>query len=520
MKSRVEAVAINSTFGIAQKIITVFANLAIQIIFVRTLGAEYAGISSLFTSILTVLSFAELGIGTAITYNLYKPIANHDTDLICSYMRFYSKAYNIVALVVFTAGVLCCPLLPYLIKDVPDITENITIIYLLFVVDTAVSYLLIYKATFLNACQENYISAVVHTATIIAKTAAISVFLLVWRNYYAYLIFTIAATFSQNIIISYIADKKYPFLKNKHKFKLPKEEVKRVYKDVYAMSLYKVSGTVLNGTDNIVISGGLGTVYVGLLSNYNLLVRQVYDTVVQFFSAATSSIGNLSTEENPEYEHKIFETLNFISFWIFMFCSVSVFVVANPFIALAFGPEYVFSLAIVFTLVADLYVKGMMNPVSSFRTSHGLFVQGKYRPLIMAILNLVISIVLLKTIGLIGVFLGTIISRVLTQVWFDPYIVYKYVFKKSAVVYFVKFLGWLAISVFIGAVTLLVAQMIPVQSLVLTIIIRMILCLVIPNVLVIAIFFKTEEFKKTIEILKHLLGKILSRFHRKGKSKC
>lgn len=509
MKSRLNAVAINTTIGIIQKIITVIANLAIQIIFVRSLGKQYAGISSLFTSVLTVLSFAELGIGTAITYNLYKPIAEKNTEQIGAYMNFYSTAYKIVAFVVITAGIICCPLLPYIVKSVPDIKENILIIYLLFVADTAVSYIMVYKATFLNACQENYISSVVHTIVIVLKVIAISVLLILWKNYYAYLIVTVILTFLQNLIISYIANRKYPFLKEMKKYHLKKEEKKRVYKDVYAMSLYKVSGTVLNGTDNIIISGGLGTSYVGLMSNYNMIIRQVYDVIIQFFSSVTSSIGNLSTENDIDYEHYIFETLNFISFWIFTFASISVFIIANPFIELCFGGQYVCTLAVLSVLVIDLYVKGMMNPVSAFRTSHGLFVQGKYRPLIMAIINITLSLILLKYFGLIGVFLATIISRIVTQVWFDPYIVYKYVFKRSPSIYLKKYIKWILTALLCAVVTFLLAEALPFKSsLLFTIVMRILLCIVVPNIMIFLIYKKTYEFKKTIEFGKSILKKI------------
>lgn len=515
MKSRVNAVAVNTAFGIAQKAITVIANLAIQIIFIRTLGEQYAGISSLFTSLLTVLSFAELGIGTAITYNLYKPIAEKDTDRICAFMKFYSTAYRVVAFVVLFAGIACCPFLKYIVKDVPDIKENIMFIYLFFVVDTAASYLLIYKATFLNACQENFILSIVHTLITVLKTVATAVFLLVWKSYYAYLVFTVLATISQNIIISCIANRKYSFLKNKNVPTLDKSERKRVFKDVYAMSLYKVSGTVLNGSDNIIISSGLGTGNVGIMSNYTLIIRQINDVLIQFFSATTSSIGNLTTENNAEYEHGIFETLNFIAFWLFGFASVGVFVVAHPFVEFCFGTRFVCSNAILITLVADLYIKGLMNPVSAFRTSHGLFIQGKYRPVIMAVLNIILSVALLKPFGLVGVYMATVISRLATQVWFDPYILYKRVFKKSPFIYYRKYILWLITIVISGGLTMFAAEMITIKSLLMTIIIRVVLCIIIPNIIIVCIFFRSHEFKKTCGAAQTLLKQVIKKVKRR-----
>lgn len=511
MKSRVNAVAINTAFGIGQKIITVIANLAIQIVFVRSLGEQYTGISSLFTSLLTVLSFAELGIGNAITYNLYKPIAENDTDRICRYMKLYSTAYKLVALVVFVVGIACCPFLKYIVKGVPDIKESITFIYLFFVVDTAASYLLIYKATFLNACQENFILSIVHTLIAVLKTIFTVIFLLVWKSYYAYLIFTVIATVSQNIIVSKVADKKYPFLKNKNVPSLEKTEMKRIFKDVYAMSLYKVSGTVLKGSDNIIISSGIGTAPLGIMANYNFIIRQISDIILQFFSATTSSIGNLTTENNTEHEHNIFEALNFIAFWLFGFSAIGVYVVAHPFVELCFGEKFVCETAILIALVADLYTTGLMSPVSSFRTSHGLFVQGKYRPAIMAILNITLSIALLKPLGILGVYIATVISRLTTQAWFDPYILYKNVFKKSPFIYYRKYLLRIVVIVACAALTMAVAESVTLNSLWLTVIIRIILCIIIPNTVIAVAFFKTKEFKMVFAMAKSVFFKIFKK---------
>ena len=518
-KSRIQAVAFNTTVGIIQKVVTVIANLVIQIIFVRTLGEQYAGVSALFTSVLTVLAFAELGIGTAITYNLYKPIADKDYEKIHAYLHFYETAYRIVSLVVLFAGAASLPLLPLIVKNVPDISESIYVIFMLFVVDTAVSYVYVHKATFLNAAQDNYVVSAVHSVAVVCKTIGIAVFLTVFRSYYAYLIFSIITTLLQNITVSIIADKKYPFLKEKSKARLDKPAKKQIYNNVFAMSLYKVSGTVLNSTDNIIVSNMSGTAQVGLLSNQILIVRQVYDVIIQFFSAVTSSVGNLSTENNKEYEHKILNTLRFISFWIFSFCSISMFVLSHSFIKFAFGEKYVVAYPILFFLCFDFYVKGMINPVSAFRTSHGLFVQGKYRPLIMAVLNIVLSIVFMKWFGLWGVFAATVVSRLVTQFWYDPYIVYKHVFNKKPTKYFIKAVLWFGFTCLVGGLTWYIASLVTPESIIIDMLFKAVVCVLVPNILMVLFFHKTEEFKKTASIILQLLKSIKSRLKRGNTAK-
>lgn len=514
-KSRVQAVAVNTAVGVMQKIVTVICNFAIQIVFIRTLGAQYAGVSALFTSVLTVLAFADLGMGTAIAYNLYRPIAQHDHEKIHAYLRFYGRMYKIVALVVLVGGLICCPLLPYLVKDVPDIRENITVIFMLYVFDTAGSYLLIYKSTFLNACQENFVTSAVHTVVIVVKMVFSIFFLAVLRSFYAYLAFSVLLTLAQNLLISRIADKRYPFLREKSVASLSGGEKKEIYKNMYAMSLYKVSGTALNSADNIIISNMGSTVQVGFLSNQILILRQVYDAVSQFYSAVTSGVGNLSTEDDTAQEYKVFRTLNFVTFWIFLFSATAIFVLSGPVIEWVFGTEYVCTLPVLFVLVLDYFVKGMVNPVSTYRTSHGLFVQGKYRPLIMAILNVVLSILFMKWMGVFGVFLATIVARVLTQVWFDPYIVFKHVFKTSPILYFVQLTLRTIFTLAVGAATYFLAERLTLPSLVLTILVRIVLCLVLPNAVLILCYYRTPEFKQTVSILKRLLSKIVGRLVRK-----
>lgn len=514
-KSRVQAVAVNTAVGAMQKIVTVICNFAIQIVFIRTLGAQYAGVSALFTSILTVLAFADLGMGTAIAYNLYRPIAQNDYERIHAYLRFYGRIYKIVAFVVLAGGIICCPLLPYLVKDVPDIQENITVIFMLYVLDTAGSYLLIYKSTFLNACQENYVTSAIHTAVVVVKMIFSIFFLAVLRGFYAYLVFSVLLTLTQNLLISHIANKRYPFLRAKSSASLSSGEKKEIYRNMYAMSLYKVSGTALNSADNIIISNMGSTVQVGFLSNQIMILRQVYDVVSQFYSAVTSGVGNLSTEDDTAQEYKIFCTLNFVTFWIFLFSATAIFVLSGPVIEWVFGTEYVCTLPILFVLVFDYFVKGMLNPVSTYRTSHGLFVQGKYRPLIMAILNVVLSILFMKWIGILGVFFATIVSRILTQVWFDPYIVFKHVFKISPARYFVQLALRTVFTLSVIATTYLLAQRLTLSSLVLTILVRILLCLVLPNAILIILYHRTPEFKHTVSILKRLLSKIVGRLARK-----
>lgn len=512
--SRVDNVVKNTVSGIVQRIVAIFSNFIIQVVFIRLLGLQYAGVSSVFTSVISVLSLAELGISTAIVYNLYKPIAQNDYKTVAAYMNFYGKAYRIIALAVLGVGLTFVPFINLVVKEIPDVKENIRIIFLLFLIDSAASYLFIYKSTVLVAAQKQRIITNIQTAFYLVKCATLVLVLLIWRSYYAYLVLSIFITFLQNLLISRQADRMFPQIVDR-KQKLGVNEKATLFKNIRAMFLYKVSGVILNGTDNVIISRYIGTGMVGQCSNYNFIINNVYNLVMQFSSATSAAVGNLATENDAKYQYTVFRQLNFISFWLYSFTSISILVISGPFVSLFFGASTLLPEPVIIVLVIDYYMKGMMSPISSYRTSNGLFVQGKYRPLIMAITNVFLSLLLMHWMGLIGVFLATIISRALTQVWFDPYIIYKYLFHRKVTEYLLQYLFWMGFTAVMGCVTYFIAEWLSVSSLLATIFIRGGICLFLPNAVLILVFHRIPEFKQTVAVGRHLLSKALGRFSKR-----
>jgi len=501
--SRISNVVKNTISGLAQRVVSILAGFLIQLLYIRILGIEYVGISALFASIISVLSLAELGIGNAITYALYRPVAENDHKKITAYVRFYGRVYRLIGGVVLIAGLCVAPFIQYFISEAPDIKENLRVIYLLLLADTVLSYLLIYKSTLLIAAQKNRIVTNVQTCASVVKCIALAVVLLVWKNYYMVLVVFAAITVLQNVAISAFADIEFPGLKN-YRTELEKDEVAALMANVRAMALYKISGVVLHSTDNVILSANYGAEKVGILSNYNLVITNVYNLVVQFYTAVSSSVGNLGVSADNNKEYTVFRILNFITFWVYGFCAVAILVLVQPFVELFFGGEFLFSLPIVIVLVFDFYIKGMISPINAFRNAHGLFTQGKYRPLAMACINVVLSIVLLQRWGVIGVFIATVVSRLVTQVWYEPFLIYRRVFKKNVWEYYKEYLGWLFITCLSGCVTWAAARLIPAENLWITLIISGILCLVIPNLAVVLLYGRTNEFQATLAIIRSL----------------
>lgn len=438
-KSRVINSVINIVYSFSVKLISFLAGFILRTIFIRTLGMEYAGVSGLFTDILTVLSFTELGISTAMTYAMYKPIAENNISRINKLMNFYRLAYRFVAACVMAGGLICIPFLPIIVTDVPNIKENIILIYLLYLINTASSYLLIYKSVLLTASQRHYEINKISIKISLARCVIESILLLKFHNFILYLCMEIFLSIFQNLLIGRKTKKEFPqILEKRTRDRLEKQEVKKLFHDIKALFLYKISGVVLSGTDSIIISSFLGTGLVGILANYNLITKNIYNLVLQIFSSMSASIGNMAVTESDAKQYQVFRSLLLLSFMTFGFCVTVLYVCITPFMILWMGEENTFSLPIVIVLLIDLYLTGMMSPISSFRTSNGLFVQGQYRPLVMAIINIVVSVLLVKPLGVLGVLLGTVISRLSTQIWYDPYLLYKNVFHKSLLLYIKK----------------------------------------------------------------------------------
>lgn len=503
--SRTKNTLLNTVGGMFVRVVTIFTAFITRTIFIRTLGIQYAGVQGVFTDVLTVLSFAEMGIGSAIIYALYKPIADNDEKQIGKLMNAYRKIYTIIAFVVLGAGLCLLPFLQYIITNVPDIVEDIRVIYLLYLINSASSYLLIYKSSFLTAAQKDYVISKMRIIISIAKAVGDCIILLVFKNFIIYLIFTIMIGICQNILISKEAEQEYPILKSKSNLLLEKEEKQKLFSDVRALFLYKVSGTVLDGTDSIVISTFISTALVGILGNYNLISNQVYSFIMQIFTATSASIGNLAAVGESEQQYLVFKKMTFLCFWIYCVCSTSLWVLFNPFMIVWQGEQYLFSAVIVALLVTEFYIKGMLSPISQFRTSNGLFVQGKYRPLIMAIINIVISIVLAQKIGVTGVIIGTVVSRISTQIWYDPYLIYKNIFKKSVKKYYLKYSIYFGITVTCCTVTQSLLCWFSISSAIGQVIVGAILCAIVPNTILFIFFHRAEEFRQLVTLTKNII---------------
>lgn len=439
MNSRIENVGRNASVAIVTQILNLVVSFINRSFFIYILGVEYLGVNGLFSNVLLLLSFAELGIGNAITYSMYKPLAENNTELIKSLMQLYKKTYQKISIIVLFIGVLLIPFLLEIIGEVPSIKENIYVIYCLFLINTSCSYLFVYKKSIVIADQKSYLVSFYNQLIQLAKVLLQVVILIKTKNYLLVLMIQIAATLFSNFALATKANKLYPFLKDKQIAILDNRIRRDIFKNIKALFLYKLGSVILNGTDNIIISIILGVSVVGYSSNYIMIVAAIISVTGQIMNSFTASVGNLNAIGKGEDKERIFNFIFFISSWIYGFCSICLLLLTNNFIAVWLGSEFVLSEWVLLTIVIHFYINSVHFAAYTYRVTMGLFVQGKYTPIIASILNIVLSILLGNWIGLGGIFLATSISRFFTTGIVDPVLIYIKGFNKNPVTYYVNY---------------------------------------------------------------------------------
>lgn len=507
--SRTQYAIKNASITTCMQIVNIVLGFVSRTIFIYLLNSDYLGVNSLFTNILTVLSFAELGIGNAIVFSLYKPIAENDKKKIQALMKFYKNAYWLIGSVILLAGLCVIPFLDVVIKDKPAIDESLVLIYCLYLFNTAVSYFFSYKKTLITACQKDYIVQIYTRVFQFVQLVVQSVFLLITHNFIIYLAILIVCTVGQNMALSIKANKMYPILTEKNDNTLLEEEKKSIFANVKALFVYKFGSVILNGTDNIIISSLINVSAVGIASNYTMLINNVTNVITGAISSITASVGNLSVKGNKNQIRNVLHQLLLMSVWLYGFTAIGFMVLANEFIDLWIGEKYLLSISVVFAIVFSIYINGAQYAAYTFRTTQGLFVQSRWVPLISAIINIVLSLWWGSLFGLSGIFIATGVSRLCTTTIVDPWLVYKNNFNEKPYEYYIKY-GLETLGVLVnGVIQFKLISAIHIYGW-LGFIVKFIIVCISTNLVFLIEFGCTKDFKA-------LLSRILPKFRLKRK---
>lgn len=508
-KSRTEYSMVNTSVALFAQVSAILMGFFTRVVFTRTLSEGYVGINGLFTDILNILSLSELGVGTAITYALYGPIARKDYEKQKILMRLFRLFYRVTAAIVLIAGLLLIPFLDILMKDRPDV-DHLVLIYLLYLLNSVISYLLIYKKTLVDAHQMSYITVMYHNGFLVLQDICQIVILLCTKNFILFLMIAVLCTFLGNACMSRKADKMFPYLKESCNGHLPKEEKQQIVRNVKAMMMHKIGTVVVSNTDNLLISSFVGVISAGIYSNYYLLIGSIRQILDQVLQGVAASVGNLGETEEKQKVQRIFQEIFFGGYWLYGLAGICLLELLNPFVELAFGRKYLFDFPVVLILCINFFLNGTRKATLIFKESMGLFWYDRYKSIIEAILNLITSILFVLHFGITGVFMGTITSTVLTSLWVEPYVLYKYRFQKSAAPFFLKYALNLIVMGSVWVITDLCCRQIE-GMLIFQLIIRLGICAIIPNLLLWLLYKNSEEYKELEKIVKVILEKLKNR---------
>lgn len=507
-KSRTQKSITNTAVSFASQLIIILLGFISRRVLIYSVGVQYLGINGLMSNILTIFSLAESGIGLAIGYSLYKPLAENDIETIKVLMRFYRTVYRLLALMTAVVGALFYPFLPVFLKD--NTAPDANIIYFLFLASSVCSYLWSYKITLNSSDQNKYLYTIANTITQIL-VLIVKVFILYYtQNYIIYLCIEFGSTLVKNIIFSCILDRRYPFLKEKNVRKLSDIEKHQLSRNIKSLFWGKFGYIVSQCSDNLVISSIISVTMVGLYSNYTTLVSAVSGFVTTFTSGVTASMGNLIASESKEKAYAVYKRIDFINYWLYTFSAVCLLCLTEPFIRIWLGADYILPKGILIVSVVLFYLKGLNSGVDVAKNAAGLYYPDRFVPLIEAMLNLVISIILAYRIGLLGVLIGTLVSFLFLSFWTKPYFVFRDVF----CVRFSEYVIWegkkILLSFVIGAVLYVLQLKIQLSNIYFDLLLKALFTGIMSNALLCAVFFRTDEF----EYIKAMIQTIVHRVKR------
>lgn len=511
MKENSNAVRITNSIrnllaaGLGQLIIAILSFVERKT-FTVFLSQDYLGINGLYTSILTVLSIAELGIGTTIVFSLYKPLAENDTESVAAIMQLFKKIYLVIGSIILLAGLVCIPFLDKIIKSDLNLFE-LRAYFILFLLNSVSSYFFSYKTCLIEADQKKYIISLGNVIAQIIQYVLQMIVLAIWRNYYLYLTIVIVVNLIKYIYLSHRADCLYPILKEKKIYRLNSDIKSRIVKNIKAMFCHKIGGVVVGSTDTILISSMVSLAKMGIYSNYQMISSGLNYGLNMIFSSMTASIGNLCAVEDNDTIYKSFKQMNLATFIVYGICTSFLFVTFEPLIKLLFGESYMIGQLAVTFICVNLYISGMRVSVLTYRDVLGLFWEERYKPLAEALINLVASILLGKHFGLVGILLGTTISSVTTCCWVEPYILFKYGLKKPLLPYFIVYLSEAILLVITTIISFYISTKFSFDSNLLSLIVKAIIGFLIPSTIFVLVFHKNESFKNIVILVKNLVRK-------------
>lgn len=496
---------VNIFWGFMNRFVHIIFPFIIRTIIIKTLGNLYTGLDGLFSSLLNMLSLAELGFGTAITYAMYKPLAENDTDKVCALLSVFRKYYRYIGLVIMILGIALLPFLKFFINgDCPE-NVNIYILYSVYLLNTVISYFMYaYKSSLLTATQRNDVVSNVNTLFYIIQSVLQMIVLLVWHDYYLFAIILPISSVFTNLSTAFCSKKLFP--QYECRGNIGKEETKNLLKNIKGIFYQKIGTVILCNVDNIVISAFLGLNILTLYNNYYYIISALFSFMTIIGTVLIPSVGNSIVIKTVEENYSEYKIINFIYNWISAWMACCLLSLFQPFILLWLGEEYLLPIQLVILLAVYFFINKWMDILNVYLQAAGIWWETRFVPLIAAVLNLITNIILVNFIGLYGIVISTIVSLIL--VYDIMYLIYvmRLYFNKTKDIK--KIIARQVYYLFVTLITMtfcyVISTLVKFDG-VLRVVIISLNCAIVPNVMMMLFYKKVKEYEEAKVLVKKLL---------------
>ena len=496
--TRVENTRRNIFWSYIDFAITIIFQFVSRTIIINVLGAQYLGLSSLFSSILQVLNMAELGFSGAVVYNLYKPIADNDVDTVCALLAFYRKVYRIVGCIIISVGLILTPFLPNLINGSCPEDINYYCLYLLYLANTGISYFLFaYKASLLNALQRMDLVKIAYCIINIGQCVFQILVLLLFGNYYLFVIGTIIGSASKNLLAAYFAQNRYPQFECRGK--IHEETRQSIWKRVKGLLICRISGVTYTTFDSIILSAMLGLVPVAIYNNYLTIYGAVANVIVLIRHAMQASVGNSVASESLEKNYNDVFVWQFLFSIISIFCSTCLMCLYQPFMTLWMGKGMILTETDVLILSLLFYVSTVQHAFYLYLSGNGLWWELRWPYILSTITNLVLNVLLCRIYGITGIILATLIAQLVFGFIWHSAIIFKYYFNKSVIKYWKKQVLYTAVGISIGALCYSICHLLSFDN-IWGLMIKALVCVLLCPVCLNLAFRTTREYSVSIDL--------------------
>lgn len=497
--------ALNIITNVFIVLVQTVLTFCVRIIFTKTLSTEYLGLQGLFTNIISMLSLADLGIGTAICYSLYKPLSDNDTEAISVIVTKLKKVYRVISLIIIFIGLIMTPFIHNVATGYNH--GNIELIFIIYILTLAFEYFISYREVLITADQKKYQISFINILYLISVCGIQMLVLIKTHNFILYILVDLILKSLKFVIANIYIKNKYKNIDFKSKSDMDRESNNNLITNIKSLFIIRIGDYLVNGTDNIIISKFINVTVTGIYGNYLSIMFVLKNIVGTIMNSVTSSFGNLIVEESKETQNNVFNIMNYVNNFILTYFCMCFYLLINLFILNIFGKKFLLGNYEILVITFNLFLIGSLYPIDSVRNAAGIFKNDRFVPIVQAFINLTVSILLSLKLGLLGVLLGTTVSYVLTVAWERPYLIYKNVLKLNAKIYFLNYVLNVLKLVLITFICYFIIKRFKVSIFYIDFIIKGLIISLIYGIIILLLDCRKKEFKYLLSLITSKVGR-------------